>query len=99
MALHLDPFQPEPVRRTEKVRAADVGSERRIVRDGIERIGHGALVCPECDCPVMVAEAVPAGQRIDCGFCDHSAPARRFLVRDVYDTVANEVYLIARLRA
>ncbi len=97
MPLHLDPFEHRPLRRTEKVRAADVDSERRIVRDGIERIGHGALVCPSCDLPLAVADPVPAGAEVRCGFCDHAAPARRFLVRDVYDTVANEVYLIARL--
>jgi hypothetical protein len=97
MALHLDPFQPEPLRGTEKVRAADVGTERRIVRDGIERIGHGALVCPRCDFPLVVADPVPAGNWVTCGYCDHAAPARDFLVRDVYDTVANEVYLIARI--
>ena len=97
MALHLDPFEHQPLRRTEKVRAADVGAERRVVRDGIERLGHGALVCPDCRFPLVIAEPVPAGSEVRCGFCEHTAPARDFLLRDVYDTVANEVYLIARL--
>ena len=97
MGLHIDPFEHEPVRRTEKVRAADVGTERRIVRDGIERIGHGALICPECHLPVVIGEALPAGSRIRCGYCDHAATVREFLLPDVYDTVANEVFLIARL--
>ena len=97
MALHLDPYGREPVRETRKVRAADIGEERRIVRDGIERIAHGALVCPGCNLPVLIEDRVPATRRLRCGFCDHHAPAREFVVRDVYDTVANEVYVIARV--
>jgi hypothetical protein len=95
--LDLDPFGREPVRETRKVRAADVGEERRVVRDGIERIAHGALVCPGCNLPVVIEGAVPAGERLRCGFCDHVAPAREFVAPDVYDTVANEVYVIARV--
>lgn len=98
MALHLDPSEHEPVRReVEKIRAADVG-ERRVTRDGIEQLAHGALVCPDCALPVVVAEAIPASTRLRCGFCDRVGPAREFLLRDVYDTLANEVYLVARLR-
>ena len=30
-----------------------------------------------------------------CGFCDHAAAsAREFVLEDVYDTLANEVYLV-----
>jgi hypothetical protein len=97
LPLHLDPFGQEPVRETRKVRAADIGEERRMVRDGIERIAHGALVCPGCNLPVLIEDRVPATRRLRCGFCDHQAPAREFVVRDVYDTVANEVYVIARV--
>ena len=35
--------------------------------------------------------------RLRCGFCDHAAPAREFVAEDVYDTLANEVYLVARV--
>jgi hypothetical protein len=93
----LYPFGREPVRETRKVRAADVGEERRVVRDGIQRIGHGALVCPGCDLPVVIEGSVPAGSRLRCGFCDHAAPAREYVSPDVFDTVANEVYVIARV--
>jgi hypothetical protein len=34
---------------------------------------------------------------VQCGFCDHTAPARDFVREDVYDTVGNEVYVVARL--
>jgi hypothetical protein len=97
VALHLDPSGPEPVRETRKVRAADIGEERRIARDGVQRIAHGAMVCPGCSLPVVIADRVPAGRALRCGVCDHSAPAREFVVEDVYDTVANEVYVIARV--
>ena len=97
MALHLDPSGAEPVREQRKVRAADIGEERRIVHDGLQRIAHGALVCPGCRLPVLIENRVAAGERLRCGFCDHGAPAREFVVRDVFDTVANEVYVIARI--
>ncbi len=38
-----------------------------------------------------------AGQTVRCGFCDHAGPARQFVLEDVYDTLANEVYLVARV--
>lgn len=97
MALHLDPPGSEPVRETRKVRAAEVGEERRIARDGVQRIAHGALVCPGCNLPVVISDRVPAGQELQCGVCDHSAAAREFVAEDVFDTVANEVYVIARV--
>jgi hypothetical protein len=46
---------------------------------------------------VLIEDRVPAGRRMRCGFCDHEAPAREFVVSDVFDTVANEVYVIARV--
>ena len=97
MALHLDPSGKEPVRETGKVRAADIGEERRIARDGVQRIAHGALVCPGCNVPVLIEDRVAAGMQLRCGFCGHEAPAREFVVEDVFDTVANEVYVIARV--
>jgi len=97
VALHLDPHGHEPVRETRKVRVGDIGQERRIARDGVQRIAHGALVCPGCNLPVLIKDRVPAGSRLHCGFCDHHAPARDFVARDVFDTVANEVYVIARV--
>jgi hypothetical protein len=98
VALHLDPFGDQPLPGERKARAADVAQEWRIGRQGIEVIAHGALVCPRCDAPLVVAEPVPSHRPLDCGFCGHAARARDFLVRDVFDTVANEAYLVARLR-
>jgi hypothetical protein len=97
VALHLDPHGREPVRETRKVRASDVGEERSVVRDGVQQISHGALVCPGCNMPVLIEDSVPAGKHLRCGFCDHEAPARDFVSPDVFDTVANEVYVIARV--
>ena len=97
MALNLDPQGPEPVRDTRKVRVADIGEERRVVADGVQRLAHGALVCPGCNLPVVIGQSLAAGVRLRCGFCDHEARAREFVAADVYDTVANEVYVIARV--
>jgi hypothetical protein len=97
MALHLDPSEHDPIRVDGKVRAADIEQEWRVARDGIERIAHGAVICPGCAAPIALASPLPAGDELSCGFCGHTEPAREFLVRDVYDTVANEAYLIARL--
>jgi len=97
VALHLDPFGQEPIRETRKVRAADIGEERRLARDGIQLIGHGALVCPGCNLPVVIENRVPATSALRCGFCSHESQARDFVAPDVFDTVANEVYVIARV--
>jgi len=97
VALHLDPFESQPLPGEHKVRAADIRHEWKVSRDGIEVIAHGALVCPECDAPQVIATPIAAGETHRCGFCGHDARAREFLVRDIFDTVANEAYLVARL--
>lgn len=97
MALHLDPQGEDPVRSRGGARVTDLGSEHRLIRDGVEQLAHGALVCPSCSMPVSIGSPVAAGTPIDCAYCARSAPARSFLLRDVYDTAANEVYLVARL--
>ena len=43
------------------------------------------------------AGAISASAILRCGFCDHAATAREFIAVDVYDTLANEVYLVARV--
>jgi len=80
-----------------RVGGAEAGAERRLVRDGVQVLAHGAMLCPSCDLPMPVTGPMAAGLTIRCGFCDHLAPARHFVREDVYDTVANEVYLIARV--
>jgi hypothetical protein len=99
VALHFDPFGNQPLPGERKARAADIAEEWRVARQGIEVVAHGALICPECRAPVVVASPRPAQRPLDCGFCGHRGRAREFLVRDVFDTVANEAYLIARLPA
>ena len=76
MALHLDPFEHQPLPGERKVRAADIRHEWQVSRDGIEVIAHGALVCPRCDAPQVVAGPLPAGSYVHCAFCDHGARAR-----------------------
>ena len=99
MALHLDPFEHQPLPGERRTRAADIAEEWRVARHGIEVVAHGALVCPRCAAPVVVGDRLPAQMRISCGFCGHTDRVRSFLVRDVFDTVANEAYMVARLPA
>jgi hypothetical protein len=100
VALHLpaDPGDPgQPKTKLGRVDGSEAGSERRLLRDGMQVLSHGALVCPRCALPLSVAGRFPAGRALRCGFCDHAAPAREFVREDVYDTVSNEVYLVARV--
>ena len=100
MGIHLpsDPGDPgQPRTKLGRVDGSEAGAERRLVRDGVQVLGHGALVCPSCALPLAIDGRVPAGSPIQCGFCEHTAPARHFLREDVYDTLANEVYLVARV--
>ena len=97
MALHLDPQGEDPVRSRGGVRVTDLGSEHRLIHDGVEQLAHGALVCPACAMPISIDVPIAIGAALDCGYCATSAPARTFLLRDVFDTAANEVLLVARL--
>jgi hypothetical protein len=98
MAFHITPDPGDPGE--EQVRQGHVGGdfdERRLVRDGAQMLAHGALICPECSLPVAIQARVRAALEVRCGYCDHAAPARDFLREDVFDTLANEVYLVARV--
>lgn len=97
MALHPQGSGEDPVRTGGGVKVTDLGSAHRLVSDGVEQLAHGALVCPDCSMPVRISEAVGVGEALECGFCLGAAPAREFLIRDVYDTPSNEVLLIARI--
>jgi hypothetical protein len=100
VGIHLpsDPGDPgQPRTKLGRVDGSEAGAERRLVRDGVQVLGHGALVCPSCALPLAIDGRVPAGSSVQCGFCEHTAPARHFLREDVYDTLANEVYLVARV--
>jgi hypothetical protein len=100
VTLHLpaDPGDPgQPKTKLGRVDGSEASAERRLLRDGMQVLAHGALVCPECALPLAIAGRLPAGLPLRCGFCDHAAPVRQFLAADIYDTVANEVYLVARV--
>jgi hypothetical protein len=90
-----DPGRPDT--RVGHLDGSAAGVHRRLVRDGVQVLAHGALVCPSCALPVAVASPLPAGSHVTCGYCDHAGAARTFLTEDVFDTVPNEVYLVARL--
>jgi hypothetical protein len=96
--LPMDPGDPgQPKTKLGRVDGSEAGAERRLVRDGLQVLAHGALVCPHCALPLAIGGRLSAGLRLRCGFCDHTAPAREFVAEDVYDTLTNEVYLVARL--
>ena len=96
MALH-PRSDAEPVGGATGVKVTDLGSDHRLIHDGVEQLAHGAMVCPECAMPVRIEAALAVDDELRCGYCAGSGPARDFLVRDVYDTAANEVLLVARI--
>jgi hypothetical protein len=94
----MDPGDPgQPNTKLGRVDGSEAGAERRLLRDGMQVLAHGALVCPQCALPLAIGGKIHAGRELVCGFCDHAASAREFLAEDVYDTLANEVYLVARV--
>ena len=90
-----DPGRPDAP--AGRVDGSEAGAHRRLVRDGLEVLAHGAMVCPRCAIPIAVATPIRVGAPVVCGYCDHAGRARDFLTEDVYDTVPNEVYLVARV--
>ena len=74
-----------------------LGEDRRVVAHGFQVLARGALVCPNCELPISPAPRIRPRAELSCGFCGHFAVAVEFLREDVYDTVANEAILVARL--
>ena len=96
--LPIDPGDPgQPNTKLGRVDGSEAGAERRLLRDGMQVLAHGALVCPQCALPLAIDGQLPSRRDLACGFCDHVAAARDFVREDVYDTVSNEVYLVARV--
>jgi hypothetical protein len=94
----VDPGDPgQPNTKLGRVDGSEAAAERQLVRDGMQVLAHGALVCPECVLPLAIGGQLPAGRPLRCGFCDHTGTAREFVAEDVYDTLSNEVYLVARV--
>ena len=73
------------------------GAHHQVVRDSVQVLAHGALICPECALPIAISGRFSAGAQVVCGYCEHAGRGREFLAEDVFDTVSNEVYLVARL--
>jgi hypothetical protein len=92
-----DPGRPEV--QLGRTAGAEAGFAQRITRDGVQVLAHGALVCPSCAMPIALHGQLHAGSPLHCGFCEHTARTQDFLVRDVYDTLANEAQLVARIVA
>lgn len=71
--------------------------ELRLLRDGVQVIARGSLVCPRCDLPLPGRPAVAASRVLHCGWCGHAAPARELLRERLGDAPASRVALVARL--
>ncbi len=87
----------EPVRGGGGVKVTDLGSDHRLIHDGVEQLAHGAMVCPGVPSRSRSGGRSAVSEPLECDWCAARGPARDFLVRDVYDTPANEVLLIARI--
>jgi hypothetical protein len=96
--LPADPGDPgRPSTGIGRVDGERAGAHHLLVRDGRQVLAHGALICPECALPLAVSRPFSAGTPLVCGYCDHAGRGRDFLAEDVFDTVSNEVYLVARV--
>jgi hypothetical protein len=96
--LPADPGDPgRPSTGIGRVDGARAGAHHLLVRDGVQVLAHGALICPSCALPITTPGGISAATLLVCGYCDHHGRARDFLANDVFDTVANEVYLVARV--
>jgi hypothetical protein len=98
--LPADPGDPgHPGTGVGRVDAGRAGARHLLVRDGVQVLAHGALICPSCALPIAVSAPFSARTRMVCGYCNHAGRPRDFLVADVFDTVPNEVHLVARVAA
>ena len=92
-----DPGDPgEPDVRHGRVGGAAVGEERRLVRDGVQVLARGVLVCPQCALPISPSPRVRPRAELRCGFCEHTDAAIAFLAEDAVDVAGNEAQLVAR---
>src|SRR3954451_4586823 len=75
------------------------GAHHLLVRDGAQVLAHGALICPECALPIAASAPLSAAMKLVCGYGEEAGRGRDFLAWDVFDTVSNEVSLVARVAA
>ena len=96
--LPADPGDPgRPSTGIGRVDGARARAHHLLVRDGVQVLAHGALICPSCGLPIVAPAPISAAMRLACGYCDRRGRAREFLAEDVFDTISNEVYLVARV--
>ena len=82
--------------RSGRVGGSALGEDRRLVRDGLQVLARGALICPSCALPISPAPRVRPRTRLRCGFCGHGDEAISFLAEDAIDVPGNDALLIAR---
>jgi hypothetical protein len=70
---------------------------RKDTREAVKTLGHGALACPSCDVPIVIAEPAGIAAPMRCPFCREIHPARAFLRLDRTDTGLNDVRVTARI--
>ena len=87
----------EPDVKLGRVGGSAVGEDRRLVRDGLQVLARGALVCPECSLPISPAPRIRPRAELRCGFCEHAGAGVDFIREDVFDAPGNAVMLVARL--
>ena len=97
--LPLDPGDPgQPKTKLGRVDGSEAGAERRLLRDGMQVLGPwGAGLSPSARCRWRSAGSCPPGG--GCIAASATTRPRRAssCAEDVYDTLANEVYLVARV--
>jgi hypothetical protein len=74
-----------------------VGEDRRLVRNGVQVLARGALMCPSCTLPISPAPRIRPRERLRCGFCEHEGIALEFLRKGASDSGADGAVLIARV--
>jgi hypothetical protein len=87
----------EPDLKLGRTGGSAVGEDRRLVRDGVQVLARGAMLCPECALPLAPPPRIRPRADLSCGFCDHTAPAHAFVRDGVRDTPANAVTVVARI--
>ena len=98
LGAHLDPGDPGEDRAAAgALGGAEAQLELKLVRDGVQVLARGSLVCPTCELPLPGRPAVPAFRVLHCGWCGHAAPARALLREDVADAPGSRVALVARI--
>lgn len=74
-----------------------VGENPRLVRNGVQVLARGALVCPACALPISPAPRIAPRRSLRCGYCDHAGEALEFLREGAPDAPGNDVVLVARV--